>query len=65
MFFETSAKAGDNVKQVFLLFIYVWITNIYYVLVIRRSRSFFTRNENLVKKLCRAISTGWKMWNMM
>jgi Ras-related protein Rab-6A len=23
MFFETSAKAGDNVKQVLLLFIYV------------------------------------------
>ncbi len=65
MFFETSAKTGDNVKQVFLLLIYLWITNIYYVLVIPTSSSFFDRNENPVKKLWRAIPARWKMWNMM
>jgi hypothetical protein len=66
MFIETSAKTKYNVEEVFLLFIYLWITNIYYVLVIPTSRNFFTRNENpIMKKLSRAIPVGGKLWNIM
>jgi hypothetical protein len=50
MFIETSTKTKSNVTEVFIFFIYLWITNIYYVLVISTSRSLFTRNEKVVSR---------------